>query len=88
MISTTVLPPSAMLSAPPPGAVNVRYGRAIEGPGGTWVPCATKVSAGVYISGVFEVGPGRSQVCAAQNPLPCADEALSQAIELASCAAA
>ncbi len=79
---------SAMVSSPPPGSVNVRVGKTINGPGGKWVPCATEISDGVFCSGLFEVGPGRKQVCAADLPLPCADEALSRAIELASSAAA
>ena len=77
-----------MVSSPPPGSVNVRVGRTVEGPGGKWVPCATEISGGVFFSGLFEVGPGRRQVCAAELPLHCADEALSRAIELASSAAA
>ena len=79
---------SAMVSSPPPGSVNVRVGKTIKGPGGKWVPCATEIAGGVYCSGLFEVGPGRRQVCAADRPLLCADEALSRAIELASSAAA
>jgi hypothetical protein len=83
-----LLNPSAMVSSPPPGSVNVRVGRTVEGPGGKWVPCATEIAGGVYYSSLFEVGPGRRQVCAADLALPCADEALSRAIELASSAAA
>ena len=78
---------SVHVSSPPPGAKNVCLGKVVEGPGGRWVPCATEISAGVYYSGLFEVGPGRRQVCA-DLPLPNADEALSLAIELASTAAA
>ncbi len=83
-----LLDPSVMVTSPPPGSVNVRVGRTVEGPGGKWVPCATEISGGVFFSGVFEVGPGRRQVCAADLPLHDADEALSRAIELASSAAA
>ena len=79
---------SAMVSSPPPGSVNVRVGKTIIGPGGKWVPCATEIAGGVYCSSLFEVGPGRRQVCAADLRLPCADEALSRAIELAASAAA
>ncbi len=82
-----LLDPSAMVSSPPVGSVNVRVGRTVEGPGGKWIPCVTEVSAGVYFSGLFEVGPGRKQVCAADFPLPSADGALARAIELASSAA-
>ena len=83
-----LLDPSVMVTSPPPGSVNVRIGRSVEGPGGKWVPCATEIAGGVYCSGLFEVGPGRRQVCTADLPLPCADEALSRAIELAFSAAA
>ena len=83
-----LLDTSVTVSSPPPGSVNVRVGKTIEGPGGTWVPCATKIAGGVYYSGLFQVGSGRRQVCAADKALACADEALSRAIELASTAAA
>ena len=52
-----LLDPSVMVSSPPPGSVNVRIGRTVEGPGGKWVPCATEISGGVFFSGLFEVGP-------------------------------
>ena len=76
------------VSAPPPGSVNVMFGKSIEGPGGRWVPCVTQVADGLFCSSLFEVGPGRPQVCAAASPFDCADEALRSAIELASMAAA
>lgn len=76
------------VSAPPPGSVNVRFGKSIEGPGGRWVPCATQVSDGLFCSSLFEVGPGRRQVCASTSRFRCPDEALRSAIELASTAAA
>ena len=79
---------SVSVSSPPPGSVNVRIGTAVEGPGGRWVPCASAIAEGAYVSCVFEVGPGRKQVCAANGPTHCADEALSRAIELAATAAA
>ncbi len=79
---------SALVSSPPPGSVNVRVGKSVEGPGGKWVPCATEVSVGVYCSGLFEVGPGRRQVCASGAPMGSADEAFMHALELASVAAA
>ena len=88
MSFANLLDPSVMLSSPPPGSVNVRVGKTVEGPGGRWVPCATEIACGMYCSGLFEVGPGWRQVCAANHPLPCADEALLRAIELASSAAA
>ena len=79
--------PSVMVSSPPSGAVNVRVGEAVEGPGGKWVPCATKIANGTYCAGLFQVGPGRRQVCATHLPVPCPDEALSHAFALAACAA-
>ncbi|WP_306115582.1 hypothetical protein [Roseovarius sp. MMSF_3305] len=79
---------SMIVSCPPPGSVNVRTGTAIEGPGGRWIPCASEVSDGAYVSCVYEVGPGRKQVCAGTRPTSCAEEALSNAAELAATAAA
>lgn len=79
---------SVLVSCPPPGSLNVRIGNAVEGPGGRWVPCASAIADGAYLSCVYEVGPGRRQVCAANSPTYCADEALSRAIELAATAAA
>ncbi len=78
----------ATLSSPPPGSINVLLGSKVEGPGGNWIPCATKTTDGSYYSGLFQVGPGQRQVCAANVPLRCPKEALSRAIELASSAAA
>lgn len=80
--------PSVIVSSPPPGSVNVRVGESIEGPGGKWIPCATQIAGGLFCSGLFQVGPGRKQVCTTDLPVPCADEALSRAIALASTAAA
>jgi hypothetical protein len=79
---------SAELSNPPPGSINVLLGKKVEGPGGKWVPCATKVADGSYYSGLFQVGPGQRQVCASSMPLHCPAEALSRAIVLAAAAAA
>lgn len=79
---------SEMAASPPPGARNVRRGAIIEGPGGKWVPCATIVAPGVYYSGLFQIGPGQRQVCVPNLSTDCADTALSQAIALASFAAA
>jgi hypothetical protein len=79
---------TVMVSSPPAGSVNVRVGKTVIGPGGKWVPCATEIAGGVFCSSLFEVGPGRRQVCAGDVRLPCADKALSRAIELASSAAA
>ncbi len=79
---------SILVSCPPSGSVNVRVGNAVEGPGGRWVPCASAIADGAYLSCIYEVGPGRKQVCAANRPTYCADEALSRAIELAATAAA
>lgn len=88
MTAADLLSLTQAVSSPPPGSINVRIGKTVEGPGGKWVPCATQVAGGVYCSSVFEVGPGRRQVCAANAPMTCADEALSKAIALASSAAA
>lgn len=82
-----LMDPVRMFSAPPPGAMNIRLGARIEGPGGAWIPCATAVGSGLYLSGLFEVGPGRRQVCAIDRPTVCVDEALAHAIELALTAA-
>ncbi len=79
---------SANLSSPPPGSINVLLGEKVEGPGGRWIPCATKTSDGSYYSGLFQVGPGQRQVCAASMPHSSPKDALSCAIELASAAAA
>lgn len=79
---------SILLTSPPPGSVNVRVGNLVEGPGGKWVPCATKISVGVFYSGLFEVGPGKRQVCLTDFRHPNAEVALFRAIELASSAAA
>ena len=79
---------SAELTGPPPGSVNVRVGKSIVGPGGLWVPCATEVSGGVFLPGLFEIGPGKKQVCAPNSPSTSADEALSKAKLLAVFAAA
>ncbi len=79
---------SVHVSSLPPGSENVRIGTAIEGPGVRWIPCASAISDGTYVSCVFEVGPGRKQVCAANCPTACAEEALSHAVELAATAAA
>lgn len=79
---------SGQVTAPPPGARNVRIGEAVEGPGGRWIPCASALADGAYFSCVYEVGPGRRQVCAANRPTSNLDDALSHAIELAATAAA
>ncbi len=76
------------VSSPPPGAVNVHFGNAIEGPGGRWIPCASAIADGAFVSCVYEVGPGRKQVCATNSATYNADEALTLAVELALNAAA
>lgn len=82
-----MLDPAVLAGRPPPGAVNVRVGHVIEGPGGKWVPCVTEVGRGVYYSSLFQVGPGRHQVCATDFAMPSIDKALVRAIALASAAA-
>jgi len=79
---------SVLVSCPPPGTVNVCIGRPVEGPGGRWIPCASAIADGAYLSSVYEVGPGRRQVCDTTRLTYCANEALSHAIELAATAAA
>lgn len=76
------------VTSPPEGAVNVRIGHPIEGPGGRWVPCASAVAGGVFLPCVFEVGPGRRQVSGSPVPIESEDEAFLCAIELAQTAAA
>ena len=88
MYPSALFDPSVLISCPPPGSRNVRIGKSIEGPGGRWVPCATALSDGSYVACLFEVGPGRKQVCAGSRSMNSAEEALSEAIELASTAAA
>lgn len=88
MSITTLGSLSTLFSGPPPGSVNVRLGKPVIGPGGKWIPCVTEVTGGAYLSGLFEVGPGRRQVCAADRPTDNVEEALSIAIELAMAAAA
>ena len=83
-----LLETTTTLSTPPAGSVNVRVGRAVEGPGGRWIPCATQVAGGRFVPGLFQVGPGRSQVCRFDRDLPSPEAAFSEAIELAACAAA
>lgn len=78
---------SIIVFGPPPGSVNVRIGNAVRGPGGRWIPCASALASGAYVSCVYEVGPGRRQVCASTLPTYCVDEALARAVELAVVAA-
>ena len=88
MFRAPLLDLSVLMSSPPPGASNVLVGRAVEGPGGRWIPCATAIADGAYMSCVYEVGPGRRQVCATNRRTKCPREALSRATELAATAAA
>jgi hypothetical protein len=76
-----------VVSRPPAGSINIRIGNIVEGPGGKWIPCASVTKDGAYFPCVYEVGPGRRQVCAANSPTSCADEALCRATELAATAA-
>jgi len=88
MYTTTLISNSDLVSRPPAGSRNIQIGSAITGPGGRWVPCASLTLRGSFLSCVYEVGPGRKQVCLVNQPLHCADEALARAIELAAIAAA
>lgn len=76
------------VSCVPSGAVNVRVGAAVEGPGGRWIPCASSLADSGYFPCVYQVGPGQRQVCGANTPSGSEDEALSRAIELALTASA
>ena len=78
----------AIVLSPPPGSINVRVGPAIEGPGGRWIPCATRVGRNTYYPGLFQVGPGQRQVCFADPGFDCAETALLSAVDLAQSAAA
>lgn len=78
---------SMSVGNPPAGAVNVSVGVAIEGPGGRWVPCVSAVAPGKFLPSVFEIGPGRHQVCADIHPVDSAADALSLAARLAKTAA-
>lgn len=73
---------------PPSGAVNVYVGSAIEGAGGRWIPCVSAVGASKFLPTVFEVGPGRHQVCAEIQPFECVEHALCVAVLMAETAAA
>jgi len=88
MTLDTLLDLSARLRPPPAGLVNVQVGRAVEGPGGRWVPCASVRADGAFVACLYEIGPGRRQVCADVPLLPSADEALRCAVDLAHTAAA
>lgn len=77
-----------MLSLPPRGAKNVRFGKCVVGPGGRWVPCVLEVRGSVYLSSLFEVGAGRHQVCMLNRPTDCIEEAITLAVDLARTAAA
>ena len=76
------------ISFPPSGAVNALKGIPVEGPGGRWVPCATALENGAFVACLYEVGPGRRQVCGDGTPRASAVDALTRAIELAEIAAA
>jgi hypothetical protein len=83
-----LFPKTILVSCPPSGTVNVCKGNPVEGQGGRWIPCASAISDGAYVSCIFEVGPGRRQVCAVHDPTKTVEEALSRAIKLARTAAA
>lgn len=88
MNTTTLINSFVLVSCPPAGSRNIQIGSAVVGPGGRWVPCASATIEGSFLSCIYEVGPGRKQVCLANRPSNCANEALSRAIELAAIAAA
>lgn len=74
-------------SHPPAGAVNVLRGDPIEGPGGRWVPCATKIGGGLYCASLFKVGAGQKQVCAISETTRYPQDALIRARDFAALAA-
>lgn len=76
------------ISFPPSGSVNASRGTPIEGPGGKWVPCATALQNGSFIACLYEVGPGRRQVCGDETLRTSEEEALRYAVDLALVAAA
>lgn len=76
------------ISFPPSGAVNTLKGVPVEGPGGRWVPCVTALESGDFIACLYEVGPGRRQVCGDAIPHASETEALMRAVNLAVIAAA
>lgn len=84
----TLIDVNTCVVSPPPGSVNVRVGASVAGPGGTWIPCATALAGGQFAPGLFQVGPGQRQVCAAHAAVASADEALCRATELATLASA
>ena len=87
MTLVKVLSPSTELASPPPGSVNVRIGDSIVGPGGTWIPCATKFGRR-FFAGLFQVGPGQHQVCETSQTFENEADAFLCAVELATSAAA
>lgn len=88
MTFETLFAETVSVCCPPPGSVNVRTGKPVEGPGGRWIPSVCAISDGAFVSCVYEVGPGRKQVCSPVPPTHCDDEALSRAAKLAALAAA
>lgn len=70
------------LSAPPPGSVNVRLGRAVAGESGNWTPCAVFANGSFYAS-VFNPGHGNHQICALNIPYRLDVDALRHAVRLA-----
>ena len=81
-----VLGPSAELSRPPAGSVNVKVGDLIIGPGGSWVPCATRAGKH-YLAGLFQIGPGQRQVCEVRQTFANERDAYFQAVKMATSAA-
>jgi len=82
-----ILGPSAELSCPPPGSINVKVGNLIIGPGGSWVPCATRAGK-LYLAGLFQIGPGQRQVCEVRQTFANESDAFFKAVKMATSAAA
>ncbi len=88
MNTSTLINSSVVVSSPPAGSRNIQIGTAVVGLGGRWIPCVSATDKGVFLSCIYEVGPGRNQVCLANRLSDSAKEALYFANELAKIAAA
>lgn len=88
MNTSTLIKSSIFVSSPPAGSRNIQIGSAVAGPGGRWVPCVSATDEGIFLPCIYEVGPGRNQVCLANRLSDSVDEALTFANELAKIAAA
>lgn len=88
MNTSTLINSSVVVSSPPAGSRNIQIGTAVAGPGGRWVPCVSATDEGIFLSCIYEVGPGRNQVCLANRLSDSVEDAHIFAYELAKIAAA